>query len=270
MSLQPAPPRAPTSPTVPNPMTNMGVMSDYGAPSGYEEISDIKPDFSWLSSYEIYLDHFVFSASDSSEKELTGVYPMAKEYNAKNNHRPVSLYNIVPDWHFIPFLSSRWWSGKVQLRFMAIKPKDVTGKLLLTWYPDVSEYDSSPGLDSLRRKIKYEWDLGQSNEYSMIISGYNTTRLRPTWIPYVPFTPQLSQPSVSSCGILPPLVNYTMGVVSVTVANPLQPGSLYPDSIRILVFHSFPDSSFHTSVDVRGDQIHTFGVNGPPDWDNTT
>lgn len=265
--LQPAPPRAPTSPAVPNPMTNMGVMSDYGAGSEYEEICDIKPDFNWLSSYEIFMDSFRFDSSKVVGTELTAIYPMSKAYNTADNHEPYPIRQILADWHFIPFLTSRWWSGSVRLRFMAIKPRQVTGRLLITWYPDVSEYDMEPNKDTLRRKIKYEWDLGESNEYSLLISGYNTTRLRPTWIPGTPFQSiPLKEGDVSACGILPPLANYTMGVLQVTVANPLQPGTLYPDSIRILVFHSFENTTFHTSVDIRGDSYHMFGVNGPPKW----
>lgn len=261
--LIPAPPRAPTQPQIPNPQTNLGILADYGALSDREEISDIQPDFSWMASYEVFMASFRFAVKDSPETILASIYPIAKDVNHDNKHLPVPTHLLPTDWHFIPFFASRWWTGLVRLRFMAIKPRQVTGKLLLTWYPDVSEYDQEGATnDKLRRKIKYEWDLGESNEYSMLISGYNITRLRQTWIPRI----SGDYENKFSSSVLPPLAQYTMGVVSVTVANQLQPGSLYPDSIRILIFHSFDNTTFHTSVDVRGDQTHIFGVNGPPDW----
>lgn len=73
------PPRAPTNPIQPAPMTNMGVLADFGVPSDNELISDIVPDFDWMSKMEIYKTYFTFSVNQSPGTELGIVYPMQKK-----------------------------------------------------------------------------------------------------------------------------------------------------------------------------------------------
>lgn len=252
--LTTVPPRAMTVPNQPTPMTNMGILADYGAPSDNEMITDIPPDFSWMAGIETYHGYYEFKVSD-----LPGTsklfYPTFKKDAADGI---ITLTGINADWHFIPFCTSRWWSGRPRLRFMAIKPKQVTGKLILQWYPDLGAEGAANQDTELQRNIKYEWDLGTSSEYSLDLTGYNCTRLRPTWLPT----------SRTESGIvyqIPPLVQYTFGYVTLRVQHLLQPGSIFPDSIRILVFQSFQDCTFHTSTDIRGDRAHFFAVGNVPD-----
>lgn len=257
------PPRAPTNPLQPAPMTNMGVLADFGAPSDNEPISDIVPDFGWMSEMEIYKSYFTFSVNQSPGTELGIIYPMQK--NNSNDPNMTRLYKIPADWHFLPFCSSRWWSGNIRLRFMAIKPKEITGKLLIKWYPDLSFLNPSQPADTLARSVKYEWDLGTSNEYSLIITGYNITRLRQTWLPLAMGASKDVTPTLrDSMSSVPPLMQFTFGYLRIYSQSRLQVGSLYPDSIRILVFLSFSDASFHTSTDVRGEAFHAFCVGPPP------
>lgn len=252
-TLTTVPPRALTVPAIPTPMTNMGIISDYGAPSDYENITDIPPDYSWMSALEVYKTMFTFSVNDAISKSLIQLYPCAK---TDANRR---LYKVDPDWHFIPFCSSRWWSGSPRLRFMAIKPPQVRGKLLITWTPDISRVGY---MDTISRSIKYEWDLGTSTEYSCDLTGYNCTRLRQTWVPTFPAS---TLTSMLSIGQFPPMMQYTFGAFKVQVQSQLQPGSIFPDSIRILVFLSFQNTSFHTSTDLRGGSLHLFSLTGPLD-----
>lgn len=258
------PPRAETNAQIPTPQTTMGVLSDFGALSDLENISDVVPDFSWMTSMEIYKQSFIWSVNDDPGKELIKIYPSSK-INAGDARSDIWAITAVPcDWHFIPFTASRWWSGFPTIRLMAIKPPRVTGKLLVVWYPDLHWLDEAPD-DTLQRSIKYEWDLGESSEYSLKLSGYNITRLRPTWLnlAYGASNAVTSQyrDSVSQA---PPLQQCTFGVLKVTVQNSLQPGSIFPDSIRILIFQSFTDSTFSTSTDLRGSRPHFFGVTRSP------
>lgn len=256
------PPRAPTISMQPTPMTNQGVLSDFGVLSDPVQIGDVQPDFGWMAGYEIFQSSFVYSKDSQLYSILSTIFPYFK--NHARNKIPSDLSNLInvsylrADWHYLPFLCSRWWTGAVSLRFMAIKPELVTGKLLITWRPDVAEMVQEDHKDALHRRIKYEWDLGTSNEYSLDITGYNVTALRPTWL----FGTRAM--SDGQIGSQPPLMSYTAGVVTVEVAQLLQPGSLYPDSIRILVFQSFKNCSFHTSTDARGNGDHMFCVRGSP------
>lgn len=262
--LSTVPPRAETVPQTPTPQTNMGVVSDFGALSDVENITDVVPDYSWMSSMEIYKEAFRWSVNDAPGKLLIKIFPTSK-LDSANESRNIQLLSLLPaDWHFIPFTSSRWWSGYPVVRLMAIKPPRVTGKLLISWYPDLHWLDESPD-DTIKRSIKYEWDLGESSEYSLMLSGYNITRLRPTWLNIFYGNSSAVNPNLrDSMSQAPPLMQCTFGYLQVEVQNPLQPGSIYPDSIRILIFQSFSNTTFTTSTDLRGSRPHMFGVTDSP------
>jgi len=258
------PPRAFTNPAVPTPVTNMGTLADYGAVSDHEPVCDIPPDFSWMTGLEVFRESFVFSVDSPLEKEIYRIVPFAKVAAGTNS----PIQQLYADWHYVPFLTSKWWSGKVRLRFMAIKPPRVTGKLLIRWTPDLSDFSDSLG-DGLRRRIKYEWDLGTSNEYTVEISGYNITRLRPTWLSRALLIFQNPTFPYQSCGQYFPIMQYSVGGLDIIPAQSLQPGSLFPDSIRVLVFQSWVDCDFHTSTDIRGSIPHFFSQGSVLPWTGT-
>lgn len=246
--LTSVPPRALTIPAQPTPLTNCGILSDFGVPSDNQNITDIPPDFSWMSALEIFKGSFRVGTDDILNKKIYQIYPGSKVDPQDGSNGPL-LEGIQADWHFLPFLTSRWWNGIIKLRFIAIKPPRVTGKLLFKWFPA----PAAPDEDMLARSIKYEWDLGLSNEFSITISGYNIACLRPTWIPFKSGSwGDQSKNFGSFAGYTMPLSQSTYGRLDVSLANSIQPGSLFPDSIRILIFQSFPGATFHTSTDIRG------------------
>lgn len=251
--LSTVPPRAMTVPNQPTPMTNMGILADYGAPSDQENITDIPPDFGWMSGIETFITSWRFNQSDNPGTYQT-FYPASKRSVGTST---LTMLDLRADWHFIPFLSSRWWSGRPRLRFMAIKPKQVTGKMIIQWYPDVGA-EGPTSVDALQRNIKYEWDLGTSSEYSLELTAYNCTRLRPTWLHF-------SKTGQGSVYIAPPLVQFSFGYGTISLQHLLQPGSIFPDSIRILLFLSFSQCTFHTSTDIRGDRAHFLSSTVAPD-----
>ena len=189
------------------------------------------------------------------------------DYNVGNNIEGDGRHEIqagLKTWHLIPFTTSKWWSGTVKYRFMAIKPPRVTGKLLITYYPDGSAMTDKISLpmDLLRRSIKKEWDLGESSDCEFEINAFNVIEARPTWIPrsscedmaYLDLTTGNNVSKFCSWSI--PIPAYNLGILQVEEAQALQPGSIFPDSIRILVFISFQNCKFWTQCDPRSTRSH--------------
>nr|UMO75672.1 MAG: putative capsid protein 2 [Polycipiviridae sp.] len=263
---KPAPPRVLSVPQTPVPQTCFGVLNEMGQTLDSQQIMDFPPDFSWMSSMEIYIDAFRFpkvSNVADTRKELWK--SMVLDYNpgVTGEEPRHSLGQGLKTWHMIPFMTSKWWTGVVKYRFMAIKPERVTGKLLLTYYPDGALNQGSPlPVDTLRRSIKKEWDLGQSSDFEFEISAFNVIEARPTWIPRFSFADSmilLDQQRISRfCTWSVPIPSYNLGVIQIEEAQELQPGSIFPDSIRILVFMSVQDAEFAVQCDPRSNKTHIF------------
>lgn len=258
--ITPIPPRSLTVPQMPNPQTVFGVLSDTGEPSVIENITDLGPDFSWMSAVEEFVHDFTVKEADSALVDI--FYPQKK---VKTPIMP-TLDDMTMSWHWIPFSASRWWNGPCRLRFMAIKPPRVPGKLLIRYNPDPSTTSEVAfESDSLRRGIKFEWDLGLSSECSIDIHGYNWTSLRPTWIPRVSASD--TGPTVLDTAgfkhIMPHLSQISLGRLRIEIANPIVPGNIFPDSIRILVFQSFPGAQFFDATDTRSIKYHFFMLGSP-------
>lgn len=279
---KPAPPRTLSVPQTPVPQTCFGVLNELGSPLATEQIMDFPPDFSWMANMEILIDSFRYTNKKPETVESRkGIWTThVPEYTQANKAADpkIALIRGLKTWHMIPFMCSKWWNGKVKYRFMAIKPPRVTGKLLITWYPDEPYDGQGYPTDDLRRSIKKEWDLGQSSDCEIEISAFNVIQARPTWIPRFSFWDSTYVPLASKnrlakfCSWSVPIPSYHMGTIRVEEAQLLQPGSIFPDSIRILVFMSFHDCEFATQCDPRSYRTHIFGskkahnVNYPEGW----
>lgn len=265
-----APPRVLSVPQTPVPQTCFGVLNQTGSPPESRQIMDFPPDFSWMTSMEIYLDTFRFPRSSTvasqPRKELWKTQVIDYSVgNALTVDGRAEIQNGLKTWHMIPFTTSRWWNGTVKYRFMAIKPPRVTGKILISYFPDGATANHLNGIgsnDLLRRSIKKEWDLGQSSDCEFEISAFNVIEARPTWVPRVSYydMAQYSGASVKSqfCSWGLPIPSYNLGALLVEEAQELQPGSIFPDSIRILVFISFQNCNFWTQCDPRSNRTHVF------------
>lgn len=260
--FKPTPPRSITVPLQPSPQTVSGVLCDSGFPSDPDNITDLPPDFGWMTSVETLIKSFTVTSADTGL--VSNIYPGCKfqDQPDASSKDPGSI-----SWHWIPFSASRWWMGSVRLRFMAIKPPRIPGKLLIRYIPDVSDFIDKGGFtkDNLKRGIKYEWDLGLSSECSIDIPAYNYTSARPTWITRFVGNDVTNTKEYFKRfrNWLPHLSQISLGVVRVEIANPIVPGNIFPDSIRILVFHSFPGSSFHVATDPRCMKKHFFMFSKP-------
>lgn len=247
---QTAPPRVLSVPQTPVPQTCFGVLNENGMPTDDELITDIPPDFGWMSGMELYISGFEMKQDDNPGKCLTILSPM-RHYGTQPRLYPTDNFG----WRHIPFIYSKWWNGVPRIRLMAIKPAHVTGKILIYHAPDATKFGvagnpittlptTPSGRDHYLRGIKMEWDLGTSSEFVFDVPAFNVIPARPTWIPRI----------ASQARVVPwsmPVSTYSFGVLFLQVSESLQPGNIYPDSIRILVFSSFPGSSFYTPTDGR-------------------
>lgn len=242
--IQETPPRLLTVPQAPVPQTCTGVLCDYGLPSEPFQITDFPPDFSWMTQIPVFLQMIRFDENTIGDFEYINL-PQVKTWNPYNGKQ------FTP-WLAFPFCCSRWWNGKVKLTFMAIKPSKVTGKILFMYYPDNASFGYYEGSQPNNIGPKREWDLGLSSEFTLEIPGFNPIFARPTWVP------QVEHPDTSLIASMArhqvPYQELSFGTLRMKVTQLLQPGSIYPSSVRILVFISFPDSQHYISCDPRSFQ----------------
>lgn len=252
-----SPPRYPSVPNQPLPQTIMGVLEHSGImASSPELVTDIPPDFGWMTVLQLFQAAVTMSKNDAPGKLLlqdpvnTLVYP-EKKANKRVFHKPY--------WTILPLCGAKWWSGMISYKFIAIKPPRVTGKIIITYSFD-PEFDQAN--NSKKMKVSKEWDLGESNVCEFDITGLNQIRLRPTWLPlyqnadYVTDTARFVNQAL-------PQYSWNMGLVTLEVANYLQPGNLFPDSIRILYFKSFKACNLFQATDLRS-SVPPFSIF---DWD---
>lgn len=262
---QPVPPRTATDPQVPVPQTVSGVLNEYGAFSDTINITDIGPDYSWMAAIEEYLTMFTIKAA--SKGEILNFYPQCKFPGIVN---PTLVDLNQTTWHWIPFGASKWWSGCIRLRFMAIKPPRIPCKILIRYTPDPSDVNFNR--DMTRRGIKHEWDLALTQDCSIDIAGYNWTAARPTWIPRVAgHDAEVADDDATNWkSWVPHLAQVSFGAVQLEIAHPMIPGNIFPDDIRILVFQSFPRAEFYSATDIRSMKYHFFMLGPPWDYSNRT
>lgn len=255
------PPGAPSVPQVPLPQTCFGVLEHTGLPySDNENITDIPPDFGWMTEINSYMGSFQYSVMDEIGVTKHEFSVQAPNYEA--NTKPWVKKDAHPMiWQNIPFMSSKWWTGVPSFKFLAIKPPRVAGKLLIrfSFVNRLAGDDSPLDGDKLYRSILKEWDLGASNEFEFDVPALNILQTRPTWIPSTPKPfniSGLSQNSGFFCLQQPNPFTWMMGRIYVEPCQSLQPGSIFPDTIRILIFRSFKNTEFYTPQDPRVEAEH--------------
>lgn len=236
-----APPRVPEVPGLPQPQTNLGTLEHTGL--NYDElemITDIPPSIDWMVAMNLYLGVFEYKTTSPLSTSLYSRPVMALP--------TPSLGHLPPAWLKIPFTGAKWWNGMPCFKFIAIKPPRVTGKLLVRFAPRTPDSLKTAVNDTALRGILKEWDLGQSSQFEFDLSGYCNLRARPTWIP------RHAQPDVTY-NVKPMELHpsvWWFGMIDVLPALTLQPGGIFPDSIRVLVFRYFKNATFYTPTDFSG------------------
>lgn len=241
-------------PNVPNPQTNLGTLEHTGVPiTDMENITDIIPDFSWMTSQ--YKFHTTFNINKNA---VIGDLLYTTRVVSSDGVGPVVLG--VNHWYDVPFASSMWWNGKVSYRFTIIKPPRVPGKLLIRFRQDAfNQRDSSPKINNSKapvdtkfRSVVKEWDLAQSNQFEFDITASTPIRARPTHV--FATHPQIKEGDETKMAIADyetPWTNYEMGRITVEVAQNIIPGSIFPDEFEVIVEKAFKDAVFYTPTDMR-------------------
>lgn len=247
------PPRMPSVPQAPLPQTTSGVLEHSGLPySDSELVTDVPPDFGWMCELQAFVGIFSYSKNDEVGSEL-------KQFsvNAPDFLSDTKMYESVPIWQHIPFTCSKWFNATIGFKFEAVCPPRVTGKLLIRYdflLETHHKYGPNFDKDKLKRGICKEWDIGQSNIFEFDVTALCPIQARPTWIPersfaagsaVSPYAPQMIHPSITH-----------FGCIRIEVAQYLQPGSIFPDSIRILMFRSIKNANFYTPTDPRSGMSH--------------
>lgn len=255
------PPRSLAIPQQPLPQTVYGTLDHTPMPTSDQfNISDIPLDFEWMTGMHAYVGQFTYSKTDEPKDPLVEFTVNAPEinYNPGNSDNG-NPEGAIMNWQALPFFCSKWWTGEVGFKFLAIKPPRVTGKLIVrfTFQPKKSTQAKIPwNEDTLYRGIKREWDLGLTNEFDFDLSGICPLQARPTWI-QENFDQMPRDFSGPSCPLMVHPSTYMMGTIGVFPAQYLQPGSIFPDSIRILVFRYFKNTSFKQLTDPSHKHRHS-------------
>lgn len=248
------PPRLVNVPQQPPPQTVSMTLEHSGVPVDEPLlVTDIPPDFQWMAQLQRYHTSFVVSKNKNPKDPLwrDNVHTMIETSDG-------DPYKIIPSWNVLPMVTSRWWNGIVSYKLIAIKPPRVTGKLLIRYSFD--PHDDFSG-DSVRRGICKEWDLGQSSECEFDVVATNTIRARPTWLPLI------RSGNVTGAYWLDqylPYQTWHYGSLMIELAQRIQVGSIFPDSIRILVFKCFKNAEFYLPTDARGDSPHFLATGTVP------
>lgn len=242
------PPRILNEPTQPLPQTVCITLEHSGVPtSKMQAITDIPPDFSWMANLQLYKGSFTVKTTDMPKTRLykTGVHNHKEDPNLTGVPTPIV-------WNYIPLLASKWWTGKVSYKLIAIKPPRVTGKLLIRFSFD--PYYDIQNEDALRRCVCKEWDLGTSSECEFDVEGVSPIGAHPTWLNEAKYISPQDNPLWAES--LLPVAIWSYGFFQVEVAQRIQPGGIFPDQFRVLVFMSYKNSQFYQPTDMRGKLPH--------------
>lgn len=246
------PPRYVEVPVQPLPQTVPVTLEHSGVPISQPfSITDIPPDMRWMSEMQLYDHSFTFAVTNLPGVDIDKF--SVQNWQNTNGGRADAL-PYVP-WTLMPYFGCKWWNGLVSFRFLAIKPPRVTGKLLIRYSFDPKVFpDGADDKDRRRRGVIKEWDLGQSNICDFDVSATNTIQARPTWIPSS--TPAGTSGTEIFVTQNIPLQEWHFGWIKIECAQILNPGSIFPDSIRILVFRVYKNPEFYMPTDFRGSMAH--------------
>lgn len=242
------PPRIAEVPMQPLPQTVCATLEHSGVPYADQiNVTDIPPDFSWMNLMQVYRHSFPYTSSDQPGTELTSfnVHTLVEQPSGNPDYLEFTPWTVFP--HF----ASRWWNGIIGFKFLAIKPPRVTGKILIRYSFDPTADFAG---DEKRRGISKEWDLGESSECEFDVVAPNTIHARQTWLPHTKEIHVDGKYAFLSQDV--PIQQWHFGTIRVEAAQRLQPGSIFPDRIRILIFQVFKQADFYLPTDIRGNEPH--------------
>lgn len=206
----PTPPVFPLTPQVPPMNTATGILNDLGTPTPAITFSNLgeyfHPDIT-DQRYELY-DIITLKTTSEVGEEIYSKFGIP--LGTGSDYQP-----MVPA-RAIKFMSCMYADLEVEFLFLAVKPPDTTGRIMIRYHPEYNDLGAFQPLDDSTRVL---WDLGASPTCSF---------------KFQPFCPINHRPTHLLEGMALDL-KYRCKV-SLEVDTPYLPGSIYPDSINIYVF----------------------------------
>lgn len=221
---------------LPVPQTTSGTLEQTGISYDPENITDIPPDFSWMSEMPFFKQSFTWPPASQPVSLVLNKFAPTQESNG----------TTFP-WLAVPMSLHKYFNGNYFVRFTAVKPSRTPGKILVVYLPS-GQTLSTTDLNSVRsRVIKKEWDLTQSNTFEMTIPGFNPNRMRVTGN-------RRRDPPTGMNGISleSPTTARDFGSLHLYVAVPYAPGSIFPDSFTIFTEVALQNPEFATPCDSHG------------------
>lgn len=208
-----------------------------------------------LYSTDELIGTFEVTASHAPQAYLTHFYP----YNV---HSSVLTANIPPPRWLLLARSCIYLNAVPKITLQAVKVRTAPCKLIIEYHPDptllqLPDITTMDGLtqskflgttnpassqDTSIRTIKWEWDTSARDIFTVPLVGYQqgTSRITRT-----NFAATVSATGTKDHCCLP-ISFITSGVLIIRVAQPYQPGSLFPSAFQINVWKSFAE--FNPSV----------------------
>lgn len=224
--------------TVPIPQTTTGTLEHTGVAYDEEPITDIPPDFGWMSEMPFLRSIIRWPKPEPGAYTILRLNKFVSTVESNGNSFP---------WLAIPMSYHKYFNGEVFLRFIAVKPSRTPGKILVTYHPDGRAMLPSEINAVNARVIKKEWDLAQTNTFELTIPGFNPNRMRHTGDRRR--DPPTGWTGVSLQG---PSTARHFGSVELSVAIPYAPGSIFPDEFSIIIEMALQKAEYATPCDSHG------------------
>lgn len=243
------PPRMINEPMQPLPQTVCATLEHSGIPTSQPEmITDIPPELDWMAQLQMFQESFRFNTNNDPKDVLYSMFlPAHRRGGGAEGKLPQK--DIIP-WNYLPFMGSKWWTGQVSFKLIAIKPPKCAGRLLIR-YSYFPEYDLSS--DPSKKGPCIEWDLSLSSFIEFDVNGVCPMEARPTWLPEIQAADRPKNVNVVWGSQTLPYPSWSMGKITIEVSQRYVPGSIFPDSTRILVFMCYKNAKFFLPTDFRSD-----------------
>lgn len=125
----------------------------------------------------------------------------------------------------------------VVLTFRLIKPNAVSGRALFQYATNVNAT-----FDTKLRSFKVEWDMSKTQILRIPVTNQQLCKMRICTGSHGYASDKLPSGDIAALGYAPFDELYKFGTYKLTMITPFQPGSIYPDTYRLLTFLSLKNA----------------------------
>lgn len=212
----------------PPPQTVAGSLDQVGLIGPLSPLPGLKTDLSWLFMRPRYVGRYTINKSNTAGSTIAVIRPFSLRQNVESI--------AVAHWHELLLSLGRYWNGAIVWRFYMVKPERVVGRLLVEYRPEAflaaATWGTNVG-ESQQRHIVKEWDLSKSDFIDLRFNGYNPIEMRPTKVARMIQTGTAATRNQRLAHRLP-ISQHFAGSMRLSVAQPIQPGSIFPDQYDII------------------------------------